>query len=153
MSRISRNANVIFRAERLIAQRRMAVLRRQTGMMAAAGIAGGVGLIMLNVAAFFALSEVLSQALSALIVAAVNLGLAAAVASAAGKVNADEEIARVAEVRDIAVEDLEVELQDAAAEVRVLSQAVRKMAHDPFGAMAPGVMGALASAVIKNLRK
>jgi hypothetical protein len=47
MSRISRNISIILRSERLIAQRRMAVLRRQTGMMAAAGIAAGVGLIML----------------------------------------------------------------------------------------------------------
>ena len=55
MSRISRNISIILRSERLIAQRRMAVLRRQTGMMAAAGIAAGLGLVMLNGAAYLAL--------------------------------------------------------------------------------------------------
>jgi hypothetical protein len=60
----------------------------------------------------------------------------------AGKVGAEEQIARVAEVRDIAVEDLDAELQDAADKVRILSQSLRKMAHDPFGALAPGDRGA-----------
>ena len=83
MSRISRNISIILRSERLIAQRRMAVLRRQTGMMAAAGIAAGVGLVMLNVAAFFAHVEHLSQPLSALIVALANMAIAAILISAA----------------------------------------------------------------------
>ena len=69
MNRISRNVSIIFRSERLIAQRRFAVLRRQTGFMAAAGIVAGIGLIMLNAAAYLALSTKVSTPLAALIVA------------------------------------------------------------------------------------
>jgi len=133
MSRISRNISIILRSERLIAQRRLAVLRRQTGLMAAAGIVGGIGLIMLNISAFLALSSWTSQAVSALIVSVVNLGLAALLVSVASNANPEAEVAPVAEVRDIAMEDLEGEIMDATAEARDLAQNVRRMARDPLG--------------------
>ena len=83
MSRISRNISIIWRSERLMAQRRLAVLRRQTGLMAAAGVVAGVGLIMLNAAAYLALSSRMDPAWAALIVAVVNLALAAILISVA----------------------------------------------------------------------
>lgn len=153
MSRISRNLSIILRSERLIAQRRMAVLRRQTGLMAAAGIAAAVGLVMLNFAAYFALVEHLSAPLSALIIALANMVIAALLMSAANKQNADAEVSGVAEVRDMAMEDLEGEVQEATEEVKALAGSVRKMASDPLGALAPGLLGTVASAVVKNLKK
>ncbi len=153
MSRISRNISIILRSERLIAQRRMAVLRRQTGMMAAAGIAAGLGLVMLNAAAYLALVEHQSPPLSALIVALANIAIAGILISTANKQNADAEVSGVAEVRDIAMEDLEMEVQEATEEVKVLAQSVHKMARDPLGMVAPGLIGALATALVKNLKK
>lgn len=153
MKRIGRNVSVIFRAERLIAQRRLDVMRRQTGMMAAAGIAAGIGLIALNGAAYLAMSQSLSPALSALIVAMVNIVLALVIAQVASKANAESEIASVAEVRDIAVDDLEAEFQEAVEEVQELSQSLRKMAKDPLGTLAPGALAAAASVLIKNVKK
>jgi hypothetical protein len=153
MNRISRNISIIFRAERLIAQRRMAVIRRQTGMMAAAGIAAGVGLVMLNVAAYFALVERLSPQTSALIVALTNIVLAAILVSVATKQNADAEVSGVAEVRDLAMEDLETEIQMATEEVKGMAEGVRNMVRDPFGMAAPGLIGAIANALLKNLKK
>jgi hypothetical protein len=153
MSRISRNISIILRSERLIAQRRMAVLRRQTGMMAAAGIAAGLGLVMLNAAAYLALVEHQSPPFSALIVALANIAIAGILISTANKQNADAEVSGVAEVRDIAMEDLEMEVQEAAEEVKVLAQSVHKMARDPLGMIAPGLIGAFANALVKNLKK
>lgn len=152
MNRISRNISIILRSERLIAQRHLAVIRRQTGLMAAAGIAGGVGLIMVNVAAFFALSETLSQATSALIIAVVNLGLAGLLATLANKSEVGEETAAVAEVRDMAIEDIEGELRAAAEEAKAATQSLKKLASDPLGSFAPGLAGTVAKAVIKNLK-
>jgi hypothetical protein len=131
----------------------MAVLRRQTGMMAAAGIAGGVGLVMLNVAAFFALVEHLSQPLSALIIALANMAIAAILVSTANKQNAETEVSAVAEVRDLAMEDLEMEVQEATEEVKVLAQSVHNMARDPLGMVAPGLISAVVAALVKNLKK
>lgn len=153
MSRISRNISIILRSERLIAQRRMAVLRRQTGMMVAAGIAAGVGLIMLNVAAYFTLVEYLSQPLSALSIALANIGVAAVLVSAANKQNANTEVSAVTEVRDLAVEDLELEIQEATEEAKALAQNVHRMARDPFGTVAPGLISAVITAILANLKK
>ncbi|GAA6193793.1 hypothetical protein [Phaeobacter sp. NW0010-22] len=152
MNRISRNLSIVLRAERLIAQRHLAVLRRQTGLMAAAGIAAGVGLIMLNVSAYLALSDTLSQPMAALIVALVNMALAILLFSLANKSNVEQETAPVTEVRDMALEDIEAELRAAAGEAKATADAVKKMVSDPFGAIAPGVAGTVAKAVIKNLK-
>lgn len=153
MNRISRNISIIVRSERLIAQRRLAVLRKQTGMMAAAGIAGGVGLLMLNAAGYLALATVVSPAAAALIVAIVNIALAAILVSVATNTNAEADVAPVAEVRDLALEDLEAEIRAATDEARDLADSVRRMARDPLGIGGSGAIGAIATAVIKNLTK
>ena len=152
MNRIARNISIVLRSERLIAQRHLAILRRQTGLMAAAGIAAAVGLVMLNAAAFFALSETLTKSTAALIVALVNVALAILVAMVANKSEVGEETAAVAEVRDMAIEDIEAELRGAAEEAKAATDALKKMARDPLGAVAPGLAGTVAKAVIKNLK-
>ena len=152
MNRISRNISIILRSERLIAQRHLAVLRRQTGLMATAGIAAGVGLVMLNVSAFLALSFHLSQPTAALIVALANLILAAILVVTANKTSAAEETAAVAEVRDMALEDIEAEVRLAAEEAQEAANALKKMARDPLGSIAPGLAGSVAKAVLKNLK-
>jgi len=152
MKRISRNISIILRAERLIAQRHLAILRRQTGLLAAAGLVAGLGIIMLNMAGYLALSNEVSPALAALIVAAVNLVLAGILASMAGNANAETETAPVAEVRDLAMEDLEAEFQHAVDEAKTAVDGIKRMANDPLGLIAPGVAGAVAKAVVKNLK-
>ncbi len=152
MNRISRNISIVLRSERLIAQRHLAVLRRQTGMMAAAGIAAGVGLIMLNVSAFLALSATMSQPTAALIISIANLVVAAMLVSLAGKSNVEQETAPVVEVRDMALEDIEAELRAAANEAKATTDAIKGMARDPLGAIAPGIAGSVAKAVIKNIK-
>ncbi|MDP2519534.1 hypothetical protein [Shimia thalassica] len=152
MNRISRNISIVLRSERLIAQRHLAVLRRQTGLMAAAGIAAGVGLIMLNVSAFLALSASMSQPTAALIISIANLVVAAMLVSLAGKSNVEQETAPVVEVRDMALEDIEAELRAAANEAKATTDAIKGMARDPLGAIAPGIAGSVAKAVIKNIK-
>jgi len=112
MNRISRNLSIIVRTERLIAQRRFSVLRRQTGIMATAGIVAAIGLIMLNTAAYFALAERMSSANSALIVSVVNFVFAAILIYFANGINADREVEGVAELRDMAIEDLEADVNE-----------------------------------------
>ncbi|NRB17434.1 MAG: phage holin family protein [Rhodobacteraceae bacterium] len=140
------------RAERLIAQRHLAILRRQTGLMAAAGLVAGLGIIMLNMAGYLGLTDVMPKPLAALIVAAVNLVLAGILASMAGNANFEAETAPVAEVRDLAMEDLEAEFQVAVGEAKAAVDGIKRMASDPLGMIVPGVAGAVAKAVVKNLK-
>ncbi|SFK59777.1 hypothetical protein [Shimia haliotis] len=152
-NRISRNISIILRSERLIAQRHMAVFRKQTGLVAAALVAAGVGLVMLNVAGFLALSEVMSGASAALIVALVNLVLAIGLVLTAGNASVGEEVDAVAEVRDMALEDLEAEVRAAANEAKTATDAIRNMAKNPLGAITPGLASALAKAIVKTSKK
>ncbi|WP_299643048.1 phage holin family protein [uncultured Ruegeria sp.] len=153
MNRISRNISIALRAERLIAQRHMAVIRNQTGLMAAAGLVAGIGLIMINVAAFFALNASLSSQVSALIVALANFGLAVVLAVAASRMSADADVQGATEVRDMAIEDLEAELTQAATEVKEVVTDIRQMVRNPLGAVLPGVVGPLAEALLKSGKK
>lgn len=153
MKRISRNVSIILRSERLIARRQLAVFRRQTGFVAAAGIVAALGLIMLNLAGYLTLTTVVSNPAAAGIVAAVNFLLAAILVSMAGKSNIEEETAPVAEVRDMALEDLEAEIMGAVGDVKETVDDLRRAAKDPFGQIGPKLAGTVASAVIKNLKK
>ena len=73
-------------------------------------------------------------------------------ASVAGKADASAETAPVAEVRDLALEDLEAELRLAADEAKAATESLKKLSRDPLGALAPGLAGNVAKAVMKNLK-
>jgi membrane protein implicated in regulation of membrane protease activity len=153
MNRISRNISIALRAERLIAQRHMAVLRNQTGLMAAAGLVAGIGLIMVNVAAYFSLSTSFSPQWAALIVAIVNFLLAVLLGMSANRMSADADVQGATEVRDMAIEDLEAEFVSAVTEVRVVATDIQQLVKNPLGTVLPGMIGPLAEALLKSGKK
>ncbi len=154
MKRISRNISIALRAERLIAQRHMTVLRNQTGLMAAAGLVAGIGLIMVNIAAYHALSVALSPALAALIVAVGNFGLAIFLALAASRLSADADVQGATEVRDMAIEDLEAEFTQAVSEVQAVAADIQQMVKNPLGTVLPALVVPLAESLMtKNKEK
>jgi hypothetical protein len=153
MNRIYRNLSIALRAERLIAQRKMKVVRTQAGLMAAAGIVAGIGLIMLNVAAYFALTTKVSPQLAALIVALANFVIAIVLGVYASRINADSDVRVATEVRDMAIEDIETEVDDATHAVKEVVEDVRQLVKNPLGSALPSVVGPLASALLKSGRK
>lgn len=152
-SRVGRNVTIAIRAERIIARRRLAVMRSQTGMMAFAGLIAGIGVIMLNVGAFFWIATSLGNAAAGAVVAVANFGLAAILAVLAGRMSVEKEIEPVVEVRDLAVEDIEAELADTLSEVSDLANSLRRMARDPLGSAVPGLLAPLLSILLKSLKK
>ena len=153
MKRISRKISIALRAERLIAQRHMTVLRNQTGLMAAAGLVAGIALIMVNVAAYFALSASLAPHWAALIVAAVNFLLAISLAILANRQSADADVQGATEVRDMAIEDLEAEFVSVVADVREVAEDIQQMVKNPLGAVIPSVVVPLAETLLKSGKK
>jgi len=150
MSRISRNISIILRTERLIAQRNMTVLAKRAGFFAAAGLAGGLAIIMLNVAGYLALASVMSKPLAALVIALINLIVALILAAIANSVSAEADTAPVAELRDMAIGDIEAEVQDMMSEARETVRDLRTVSRDPLGTIAPGLVTMIASAVLKH---
>ncbi|MCA0928379.1 phage holin family protein [Ruegeria profundi] len=150
MSRISRNISIILRAERLIAQRHIAVAARRTGFFAAAGLAVGLAVIMLNVAGFFWLSASLSKPLAALIMAGVNLLLALVLALLANMQDAQADTTAAVELRDMALQDIETEIKDTLSDARNTVTGIRR---DPLGILTPDVISAVLGILIKFAKR
>lgn len=150
MSRISRNISIILRAERLIAQRHLTITAKRAGFYAAAGLAVGLAVIMLNIAGFFWLSATLSKPLAALIVAAANLLLAVILALLASAQNPQADTTAAVELRDMALNDIEEEIKDNLSDARNAVEGIRR---DPIGTLTPEVFSAILSALIKYARR
>lgn len=153
MNRIGRNLSIILRAERMIARRHMAVLRNQTGLMGFAALVAAIGLVMLNIAAFFFLRSSLSPQVSALIVGLVNLGLAVLLVVLATHQNPEAELEPITELRDLAIEDLSVELQGTMDEARDVAKNVRRIARDPLGSALPAMALPILANLIRLIKK
>lgn len=146
ISRITRNLSVAVRAERLILRHQLDRSRRRAALGLVALVAGGLGLIALNAAVFLELAEDMDASTAALVVAIGDFGLMGLAAALARSPGAKGELESVEEVRDLALRDLEAELQAMASKLR-------PVARDPVGTVAPQLIGVLASAIIKALRK
>lgn len=135
MNRISRNLTTIYRTERLIARRRLAVLQNQITFAVLAGVAFLIGLVLLNMSLFFVLEARMSPAAAAGILAALNIGLAGLFAVVAKRVNVESAIAPAVEVRDMAIEDLEAEIEEASRDIREIANGLKGLSRDPLGSL------------------
>lgn len=146
MRRVHNNLLVILRAERMIARRHVTVLRNQTGLLLFAGFVATIGLVMLNLAAYQALSTVMGSQYAALIVALVNLGIAGGLAWAAMRMSADRDLTAITELRDLAIADLEAEVDEVADEAQQIAGNLRRIVRDPLGSVAAAVLGTILGA-------
>lgn len=149
MKRISRNLVTIYRTEKLITRRRLAVVQQQTIMMALAGIAALAGLVLLNIALFFTLKTWMSSAASAAILSFANLCLAGLLVMVARRWSVEDEIAPAVEVRDMAIADIEEELEDMTSEARELVQAVKSIGANPLGSL-PALLVPILTTLLKD---
>lgn len=153
MNRISRNISIILRTERMIARRQMAVMIGQTGLYAFAGLVSLIALVMLNVAAFHALGTLMSPQMAALTVAIANAALAVVLVLVAGRLAPGPELEPVTELRDLAMAELETEVEGLVDEARDLSANVRRIARDPLGAALPALIGPLLAILMGGKKK
>ncbi|WP_170604230.1 hypothetical protein [Ruegeria arenilitoris] len=149
MNRISRNLTTIYRTERLITRRRLAVVQQQTVMLALAGIAAMAGLVLLNISMYFVLKTWLPSAGSAAVLAVANLLLAFFLALTAKRTSVEEEIAPAVEVRDMAIADIEADLEGMADEARDIVMALKNLGSNPLGSLSTLLLPIL-TAVLKD---
>lgn len=153
MTRISRNIHILLRTERMIARRQTDMALRQAGLYAFAGLVALIGLVMLNVAAFHALQERTTPQMAALTVAAGNFVLALIVIYVAGRTKPGKELEPVIELRDLAMSEIEADVENAITEARELSENVRRIARDPLGSALPAMLGPLLSILLGSRKK
>ena len=150
MNRMSRNLTTIYRTERLIAGRRIAVVGQKTVLMVLAGLAALAGLISLNVALYFVLNTFVSPAASAGLLALANLLLAGVLAFIAGRTSVENEIAPAVEVRDLAIADLEGDIEEMTLEAREIAATLKGLGSNPLGSLATLLVPILTAALKKK---
>ena len=149
-ARIARNAHVLLRLERLMARRRLAVARNRAVLLALACMVGGVAFFMANVAVFFWLAASLGNAMTGAVLAGVNLVVAAILVLIGWRISSERELEPVSQMRDMLLTEIEAELTDGLTEARRMTETVQRMASDPLGALAPGLIGPALALLLKK---
>jgi hypothetical protein len=150
VNRISRNLSVVYKTESLIARRRFAVVQSQTALMLLAGAMAVLGVVFVNIAVYLVLSERISSAGAAGVLAVGNLVLAALIVSIAGRMSVDREIAPVVELRDLALAELEADINGATREAREVVASVKDLRRDPFGSAVTLIIPLISAALKKK---
>ena len=123
---IMRHLRVVWRAESLIIDMRLRAILRRTGFFAFAGLIAVFGLAMLNVAAYFALAPIWGDALAMLVVAVADFIIAGILIAIGSRGTSGIELTLAEELRDQAIEAIEIEARNVAEEI---SGAVRRPAE------------------------
>lgn len=152
MERAVRSLKLLWRSERLLAERQLELGASKIQLNALAGLIAVFGLGMFSVALFFALVPPWGEALAALGVGVADLALAAGLVTYARSLQPGTEVGMVEQVRDMALTDLEEEAAAAEAEVVALKDDVHSFLKNPMDALLPSVVGAMVRAVTGGLR-
>lgn len=147
VSRLGRNLGAVIRAERLLARRQMQQFRRQSALMALGGLVALMGFVMLNIAGFYALKTLMTPYAAALSVAGADFALALLLILIAARPAPEDP---VADMRDLAMQELEQDLDAAADELQELSDDLRRLVRDPLGTALPALIGPLITMLVKS---
>ena len=117
LSAFLRHLRALWRAETLIAEIKLGLLAKRSGLMLFAGLIAAFGLAMLNVAVYLALAPVWSDVGAMVAVAIGDFVIAGILFMLASRQTKDPEIALASELRDQAIEAIELDARIAVDEV------------------------------------
>ncbi len=142
---IIKNLRVLWRTDRIIAEIRMHHLLTGMGLRALAALIAAFGLLMLELAAYFALVQIWSAILAATILGGVNFVIAAVLFMAAMRTPASRELDFASEVHGSAIDALQ-------ADVRGLRLQAASLIHHPLNGILP-LLTPLLATIIHSLTK
>ena len=151
MEHLARSLKLAWRSERLLIANELRLTLQKMQLSALAGLVGILGLVMLSLAAFFALVPHMGQSLAALCVGAVDLVIAILLIVRAGSLQPAPEVEMIKEVRAMAFADIEEELSLAEAEVKALKNEVHAFVRNPMDTLLPSAIGPLVEAVFRGV--
>jgi hypothetical protein len=143
---IIRNLRVLWRTDRIIAEIRMRHLLLGLGLRALAALIATLGLLMLELSAYFALVQIWSTISAAAALGAVNFVVAAALFALAARRPAGRELELANEIHGASVEALQLEARGLQSQ---LSGAI----HDPLNVVLPTLLRPLIAIIVKSLKK
>ena len=142
---IVRNLRLLWRADKIIAEMRLRHTLVRLGLLAFAGLISAFGLLMFELAAYFALVNVVSTVVAAAMLGAVNIVIALILVIIASRRSLGQELTLANEIHDTAVEALQLEAQAAQSQVS-------RLLHHPLEGVLPLIVP-LITAAISHLRK
>ena len=144
-----RNAKLVARAERVVADIHLRTLVVRAGLTLAAGLFALFGAGMMALALYVVLRDAYGQGPAAVAVGASALALSAILAAVAGRTRPGRELDLARQLEEQAVEALAADVREIEAEVRGFTRVLR---HPLDGAL-PALVLPLATLLLKSLKK
>ncbi len=142
---VVKHLRVLWRTDRIIADLRMRHLLVCLGLRAFAALIAAFGLLMLELAAYFALVQIWSAIAAAAILGAVNFVIAALLFAVAARPPSGRELELAAEIHTSSVDALQLE-------ARALQSQMSGAMHHPLNGILP-LLVPLITIVIRSLKK
>lgn len=143
---IVKNLRVLWRTDRIIADIRMRHMLVGLGLRAFAVLIATFGLLMLELAAYFALVQIWSAITAAAILGALNFAIAAVLFVIAARPPAGRELELANEIHGASMEALQIE-------ARALQSQLSGMIQHPLNGILPLLVMPLITIIIKSLKK
>lgn len=143
---VVKNLRALWRTDRIIAELRLRHMLVGLGLRAFAALIAAFGLLMFELAAYFALAQIWSAIWAAAILGAVNFIIAAILFVIAGRPPAGRELELASEIHGAAVDGLQTE-------ARAMQQQFAGMVHHPLNSALPLILVPLITIVVRSLRK
>lgn len=142
---IIRNLRLLWRADKIIAEMRLRHMLISLGLLAFAALISAFGLLMFELAAYFALVNMVSAIVAAAILGGVNVVVALILVVLASRQGPGQELKLANEIHDTAIEALQIEVQS-------LQTQVNRLLHHPLEGLLPLIVP-LVTTAIRHLRK
>lgn len=143
---VVKNLRVFWRTDRIIADIRMRHLLVGLGLRAFAALIAAIGLLMLELSAYFALVQIWSAISAAAILGALNFLIAAILFAIAARTPTGRELELASEIHGSSVDALQLE-------ARALQSQLSGMIHHPLNGILPLLIVPLITIIIKSLKK
>jgi membrane protein implicated in regulation of membrane protease activity len=142
---IVKNLRLLWRTDRIIAEMRLRHMLVSLGLRAFAALIAAFGLLMFELAAYFALVQVMSAIVAAAILGPVNFAIALILLLIASRRALGQELTLANEIHDSAIDALQ-------GEARATQSQVNRLLHHPLEGLLP-LLVPLITAAINHLRK
>ena len=143
---VVKNLRTLWRTDRIIADIRMKHMLVGLGLRAFAALIATFGLLMLELAAYFALVQIWSAISAAIILGIVNFAISAILFLVAARPAAGRELELANEIHGSAVEALQ-------NEARAMQSQFTGMVHHPLNSVLPMLLVPLITIIVRSLKK
>lgn len=143
---VVKHLRVLWRTDRIIADIRMRHLLVGMGLRAFAALIAAFGLLMLELAAYFALVQFWNAISAAAILGVVNFAIAATLFAIAARRPTGRDLALANEIHDSSIDALQLE-------ARALQSQLSGMVHHPLNGVLPLLVVPLITIIIRSLKK